>query len=84
MRKIIGLLVVLAFVLTSASVFAQDGGEDRSKFYDFDDMLVDGQLKTPDMIKMDGKGEAKFERLLDIKKSFMPKIKESTEEAALQ
>lgn len=85
MRRMIGLLIVLAFVLSSASAFAQDeGGETRSKFYNFDDMLVDGQLKTPDMIKNQARGKAQFERLLNLKKSFMPKIKESTEEAALQ
>lgn len=85
MRSFIGLIVALAFVLSSASAFAQDeGGEPRSKFYNFDDMLVDGQLKTPDMIKNQARGRAQFERLLKLKKSFMPKIKESTEEAALQ
>ncbi|MFW5966405.1 MAG: hypothetical protein ACOCV2_02750 [Persicimonas sp.] len=95
MRRVIVALVVLVFSLSSASVFAQDmtdeggggdGGDDgeRSKFYDFDDMLVDGQLKEPDMVDMDAQGEAQFERLLDLKKSFMPKIKESGEEAALQ
>ncbi len=85
MRRTIGLFIVLAFVLTSASAFAQDdGGNTRSKFYNFDDMLVDGQLKTPDLIKEQARGKAQFKRLLNLKKSFMPKIKESTEEAALQ
>lgn len=85
MRRILGLLIALAFVLTSASAFAQDdGGETRSKFYNFDDMLVDGQLKTPDMIKNNARGKAQFKRLLNLKKSFMPKIKESASEAALQ
>lgn len=85
MRGITGLIIVAVFVLFSASAFAQDeGGETRSKFYNFDDMLVDGQLKTPDMIKNQARGKAQFKRLLNLKKSFMPKIKESTEEAALQ
>lgn len=82
MRRLIVLLVTAAFLLSSAAAFAQDG--ERSKFYDFDDMLVDGQLRTPDMIKNQARGKAQFERLLDLKKSFVPKIRESTEEAALQ
>lgn len=85
MHRFVGLLIALAFVFTSAAAFAQDeGGDTRSKFYNFDDMLVDGQLKTPDLIKNQARGKAQFKRLLNLKKSFMPKIKESTEEAALQ
>lgn len=84
MRRAITLLIALSFVLISANAFAQDEGETRSKFYNFDDMLVDGQLKTPDLMKTEARGQAQFERLLNLKKSFLPKIKESTEEAALQ
>ncbi|MGM0555130.1 MAG: hypothetical protein ACQEVA_02020 [Myxococcota bacterium] len=86
MRKVIALTFVAALMLFSASAFAQDSGGDdsRSKFYDFNDMLVDGRLKTPDLMKTDARGKAKFNRLLQLKKSFIPKIRESTEEAALQ
>ena len=85
MPRLIGLIIALVFVASSATAFAQDeGGGERTKFYNFDDMLVDGQLKTPDMIKNQARGKAQFKRLLNLKKSFMPRIKESTEEAALQ
>jgi hypothetical protein len=84
MRKITAILIALAFAFTSASAFAQDDGQPRAKFYDFDDMLVDGQLKTPDLIKNNARGKAQFERLLNLKKSFMPKIEESANQAALQ
>jgi hypothetical protein len=85
MRKVIALVFVAALMLFSVSAFAQDdGGDTRSKFYDFNDMLVDGRLKTPDLMKTDARGKAKFNRLLQLKKSFIPKIRESTEEAALQ
>lgn len=84
MRKLTAILIALSFMLISASAFAQDEGETRSKFYNFDDMLVDGELKTPDMIKSQARGKAQFERLLDLKKSFMPKLEESASEEALQ
>ncbi|MFB6352282.1 MAG: hypothetical protein ABEN55_13110, partial [Bradymonadaceae bacterium] len=60
-----------------------DDGQ-KSKFYDFDDMLVDGELKTPDIHRTEARGEAKFERLLELKKSFLPKVQQSTEEDALK
>jgi len=84
MRKTIAILFAISLVLTSASAFAQDQGATASKFYDFDGMLVDGQLKTPDLIKNQARGKAQFNRLLSLKKSFMPKLEESANEAALQ
>ena len=86
MRKIIAVAFAAALMLFSASALAQDsgGGGERSKFYDFNDMLVDGRLKTPDLMKTDARGKAKFNRLLQLKKSFIPKIRESTGEEALQ
>ena len=85
MKRIIGMGVVVVILLFSANAFAQDeGGDTKTKFYNFDDMLVDGQLKTPDLMKEQVQGRARFERLLNLKKSFIPKIQESTEEDALQ
>ena len=76
-------MIVLGVMLFSANAFAQDG-ETKSKFYNFDDMLIDGQLKTPDLLKTQAREKAKFKRLLSLKKSFLPKIRETAEEQALQ
>jgi hypothetical protein len=85
MRRIVTLLIAAAVLLMSAGAFAQDdGGDTKSKFYDFEDMLVDGQIKRPDMERMDVQGNAKFDRLLDLKKSFLSKVQESTAEGALR
>lgn len=90
MRKIVAILVAVFVSFVGISAFAQDegeGGEDggeKSKFYDFEDMMVDGELKTPDVERMEARGQAKFKRLLDLKKSFLPKVQNSTEEDALQ
>lgn len=91
MRQFAAILIGVVIAFGSASAFAQDGdggggsgdGE-KSKFYDFDDMLVDGELKTPDVQRTEARGEAKFERLLELKKSFLPKVQQSTEEDALK
>ena len=83
MRRLGGVVTVAAIMLMSASVFAQDG-ETRTKFYNFDDMLIDGQLKTPDLLRQGARDKAKFNRLLELKKSFLPKIRETAEERTLQ
>ena len=83
MRRLVGLMVLVATVALGTPAFGQDEGT-RTKFYDFEDMLIDGELKSPDMLKAQAREKAKFKRLLDLKKSFLPKVRESAEERALQ
>lgn len=83
MRRLVGLTVLVATMALAGTAFAQDG-DTKTKFYDFEDMLIDGQLKTPDLLKAQAREKAKFKRLLDLKKSFLPRVRESAEERALQ
>jgi len=82
MKRWIGLWALIAIFLVSASATAQDAP--KTKFYDFDDMLIDGELKTPDLLRTQAREKAKFKRLLDLKKSFLPKIRETAKERSLQ
>ncbi len=83
MRRILCLMMVGVLLGAAAPAMAQDG-EPKTKFYNFDDMLIDGQLKTPDLLKAQARDKAKFKRLLSLKKSFLPKVRETAEERALQ
>jgi len=69
-------------MMTASVAFAQD--DTKTKFYNFDDMLIDGQIKVPDAMKTEAREKAKFKRLLSLKKSFLPKVRETAEESALQ
>ncbi|MBA2661247.1 MAG: hypothetical protein H0U74_03070 [Bradymonadaceae bacterium] len=82
MRRLVALIMAVGMLVSASSAFAQD--EVRSRFYDFDNMLIDGEFKAPDLLKDRAREKAEFQRLLDLKKSFLPKIQESTEENALQ
>lgn len=82
MKRVLGIVVGLAVVASASSAFAQD--DTKTKFYNFDDMLIDGQLKTPDLQRADARDKAKFNRLLKLKKSFMPKVRETAEAKSLQ
>jgi hypothetical protein len=87
MKRFITMLVALIVVGFSGAALAQDGGggeEPRSKFYDFNDMMVDGELQKPKVQRAEARGSARFERLLDLKKSFLPKVQQSAKEDALQ
>ena len=90
MKRIATIGIVAAMMMTmSSGAFAQDAeggaeGETRSKIYNFDDMLIDGQFQKPDIMKEKGRKTAQFNRLSKLKKDFLPKIVETSEEQALQ
>ena len=50
------------------------GKTPKSKFYDFNEQIIDGEIKKPTTLYMDSKEQVKFDRLLKLKKSFLPKL----------
>ena len=52
----------------------------KSKFYDFSDQLIDGQIKKPTALYTDARNRVKFDRLLKLKKSFMKELFDTAKE----
>tara|TARA_B100000575_G_C22794653_1_gene469616 strand:+ start:145 stop:390 length:246 start_codon:yes stop_codon:yes gene_type:complete len=46
----------------------------KSKFYDFSEQLIDGEIKKPTALYTDSRQRVKFDRLLRLKKSFIPQL----------
>jgi hypothetical protein len=46
----------------------------KSKFYDFNEQLIDGERKKPTTLYTDSRQQVKFDRLMKLKKSFLPKL----------
>ena len=46
----------------------------KSKFYDFSEQLIDGERKKPSTLYLDSREKVKFDRLMKLKKSFLPKL----------
>lgn len=85
MKKMLAMAVFGAALIASPAAFAQDdSGEPRAKFYNFDDMLIDGKFKKPDIMKTKAREKAGFKRLSSLKKNFLPKVQETSQEQALQ
>ena len=82
--KLLSVLVAMAFVITPVAVSAQEGGQVKTKFYNFDDLLIDGQYKKPQVLYTDARQKVKFERLLNLKKDFLPKLKATAKDASLR
>ena len=52
----------------------------KSKFYDFNEQVIDGEIKKPTALYTDSKRKVKFDRLLKLKKSFIPELMKTAEE----
>ncbi len=46
----------------------------KAKFYDFREQIIDGEIRRPTVIYSNAREKVKFERLLKLKKSFMPEL----------
>ena len=46
----------------------------KAKFYDFNEQLIDGQIRKPTTLYTNARGRVKFERLLRLKRSFMREL----------
>lgn len=86
MKTVIRCLIALAMLSAPLVASAQEGGgeEVKTKFYDFNDMLIDGQYKKPQVLYTDARQKVNFERLLKLKKEFLPKLKATAKDASLR
>ena len=72
------LFIILLILMGATSVQAKPPL--KSKFYDFSEQLIDGEIRRPTALYMDARKRVKFERLLKLKKSFLPKLFDSARE----
>lgn len=74
MKKI---LLFACAVVVGLSLTGNALGADKvkSKFYDFSEMLIDGEIKKPTALYTDARRKVSFNRLLKLKKSFLDSLK---------
>ena len=83
MAEISAFLVVftiLAVLALAANVEAARAASPRAKFYDFQDQLIDGEVKKPTTLYTDARDKVKFDRLLRLKKSFLKNLFKTAKE----
>lgn len=69
--------LVVATVARAAAQMPQPptkAGKERAKFYDMEGSVYDGHLKRPTAVYIDARQRAAFERLLRLKRSFLPTL----------
>ncbi len=82
----IKIIKILAFgLLFSLPVGAKPKNTSpKTKFYNFDDLLINGEYKKPQILYIDDRQKVKFERLLKLKKDFLPKLKKTEKDPSLR
>ena len=84
MRKLLGIVMIGLFLGATATPAMAQEDKGKVKFYNFDDMLIDGEIKKPSGLLTDVRQAARFRRLLDLKKSFLPILEKTAKEKALK
>jgi len=74
---LLGFLIVFLMTLDSVAVHA---AQPKSKFYDFSEQLIDGEIKKPTTLYTDARERVRFDRLLKLKKSFIPDLLDTAKE----
>ena len=69
-------LITVLFILSCGVALAGNTPKNntKSKFYDFGAQVIDGQIRKPTALYMSVRNQAKFDRLLKLKKSFLPSL----------
>ena len=75
--KYLAIALVLLFALPSMA-------KEEVKFYDFSDMMINGDFKKPDMLKIKDKKGAKFSRMLKLKASFVNKLEKTDKDSSIK
>tara|TARA_R100001440_G_scaffold69619_1_gene91590 strand:- start:26 stop:286 length:261 start_codon:yes stop_codon:yes gene_type:complete len=65
------IFIIVLLTLSFSSIAAPPK---KSKFYDFGDQMIDGEIKKPTGQYINSRDRARFDRLLSLKKSFLPKM----------
>jgi len=70
-----GIMMVMGAIISKA-----EAKSPKSKFYDFSEQLIDGDIKKPTALYTDARQQVKFERLLSLKKSFLPALLDTSKD----
>ena len=70
----IGIIIAGIMMIMGVMTSKAEAKTPKAKFYDFSEQLIDGDIKKPTALYTDARQQVKFERLLKLKKSFIPAL----------
>tara|TARA_B100000686_G_C16645811_1_gene892721 strand:- start:86 stop:340 length:255 start_codon:yes stop_codon:yes gene_type:complete len=84
MKNIFVLLLLFMFVSCTVAAESKANPGVKTKFYNFDDLLIDGKIKKPQVLYTDARQKVKFERLLKLRKNLIPKLMDTKKDSVLR
>ena len=81
---VISLFVSISYSIANASYYLVQDKNTKTKFYNFDDLLIDGKVRKPQVLYTDAKQKVKFGKLLKLKKDFLPELENTKKDPALR
>ena len=87
MKKVLMILMAsLAIAALGSNAVAQDTEDDGipTKLYKMGGEVIDGEIKRPNVVFFNVNERVKFERLLSLRNSFLPKVRASAESEVLR
>ncbi|MBI3074306.1 MAG: hypothetical protein HYY84_19525 [Deltaproteobacteria bacterium] len=91
MKRLLAALFMVGLLGGGSAALAQEKSEGtkatgkvKEQHYNFDDMLIDGDYKKPNVAMFKGRDKVRFARLLKLKKSFLPAMLRSARTTALK
>ncbi|MDX9999685.1 MAG: hypothetical protein RBU30_00160 [Polyangia bacterium] len=78
------LLVLLGAANPPEAASAPKAEGDRTRFYDFDELLIDGEINKPATVYTRALKSPLFDRLLRLQKSFLDQISRTSRDPGLR
>ena len=82
MKYLISIIVFIFIILNTTAISMAK--QPRAKFYDFNEQLIDGEIKKPTTLYTDSRDKVRFDRLLRLKKSFLPELFDTAKESVFK
>ena len=82
MKYLISIIVFIFIILNTTAISMAK--QPRAKFYDFNEQLIDGEIKKPTTLYTDARDKVRFDRLLRLKKSFLPELFDTAKESVFK
>ena len=82
MKYLISFLVFIFIILNTTAITMAK--QPRAKFYDFNEQLIDGEIKKPTTLYTGSRDKVRFDRLLRLKKSFLPELFDTAKESVFK
>lgn len=73
-------ITIFLFLMATAAL----ANDTKTKFYDFEDLLINGEYKKPQVLYIDADSQVRFERLLKLKKNLLIRLRESKRDHSLR